>query len=124
MADYITLQSKDGDLALNENGDGLVLLTNAVGYREKIQQALKLRKGSCVYDLTAGFEWDLILGSSNSITYNTRLRNFFDKFVFVTKTVRVNTGFDSGNRIVNVNFVLETDLGEQVDIEFNTTEIQ
>ena len=123
MADYITLKSSGNDLALNDNGDGFVLLSNSVGYREKIQQALKLRKGSSVYDLTVGFEWELLFGSTNSITYNTRLRNFFNKFNFVTKTVSVNTGFDLGNRIVNVNFVLETDLGEQVAIEFNTTEI-
>ena len=123
MADYITLKSSGNDLALNDNGDGFVLLSNSVGYREKIQQALKLRKGSSVYDLTVDFEWELLFGSTNSITYNTRLRNFFNKFNFVTKTVSVNTGFDLGNRIVNVNFVLETDLGEQVAIEFNTTEI-
>ena len=117
--DYITLRSEQGDLAV-ENGTTLVLETNAVAIADKLRQAIRLRLGSSVYDLEAGFPWDRLLGVTNPIHYNTRIRNFLNRQPFITGVENLTVNLDMPTRTARIAFTVNTTLGESVPVVFDT----
>lgn len=116
--DLITFQTEDDDLFFN--GTDFVLLTNREALADKLRQALRLRKDSCVYDLEAGFAWDRLHDSTNPVLYNTLVRNFLNSFNFVSKITRLDILFDTPSRNATIDFEIETTLGEPVAVTFDT----
>jgi len=118
-ANFITLLTdKDGDLKLG-NGS-FVLATESQGVAEKVKQHLKLQLGSSLYDLRAGFPWDLLLGSTNPVAYNTRIKNFLRDQPFIQSVDRVSVNLDTLTRNASVRFSITTTLGQPVDVSFET----
>lgn len=103
-----------------DGGTAFELVTNATGIAEKIKQSLLLQQGSCLYDLQAGFAWDKLHGTSNPITYDTRIRKFINNNPFIKNIESLSIQFNNVKRIVNIDVVVLTTLGISIPITFNT----
>ena len=117
-ANYITLGSTDGDLSIVD--DSFVLTTNSAGIAQKLQHALMLRLGSCMYDIDAGFPWDRLQGADNTALIDTLLRSFLRKEKHVRSIDSIDIVADGVQRTLTARIVVTTELGDAVPIVFDT----
>ena len=107
------LKNKDRDIS----GGQTVMINDAECLAQRLENAIRLDRGSWFLDVDKGIEWFTILGYktiSRRVIYS-RIQNIFKNDSEVTSTNYININIDRQKRTMNIEFSINSKFGEVKD---------